>query len=157
MAPAITDALLAGDPAAVARVDRVVKRDVLDVSLVRVKVWTRNGTVVYSDEPRLIGSRYVLGAGEHASIDSGQIEAEVSDLAKPENRYERRRGKLLEVYLPIRTPSGEPLLFEAYFRYGAVQTSGRRLWNSFALDLAGCTRAPRARPTSTRVVARGGD
>jgi signal transduction histidine kinase len=36
------------------------------------------------------------------------------------------------VYLPIRTPSREPLLFEAYFRYSAVVASGARLWDSFA-------------------------
>jgi two-component system NarL family sensor kinase len=132
VAPAITDALLTRDPAAVARVDRAVRRLVLDASLVRVKIWTRNGTIVYSDEPRLIGSRYSLGAAERASIDSGQIDAEVSDLSKPENRYERRSGKLLEVYLPIRTPGGEPVLFEAYFRYSAVLASGAGLWDSFA-------------------------
>lgn len=130
--PAATDALLNGDPTAVADVDRVVRRDVLDESLVRVKIWMRDGTIVYSDQPQLIGSQYVLGPDERASMDSGQIEAEVSNLSKPENRYERRHGKLLEVYLPIRTPSSEALLFEAYFRYSAVEASGARLWDSFA-------------------------
>jgi signal transduction histidine kinase len=38
----------------------------------------------------------------------------------------------LEVYLPVRTPSGERLLFEAYFRYGAVSSAGRKIWRSFA-------------------------
>ena len=50
----------------------------------------------------------------------------------PENRYERQFGKLLEVYLPIRQPSGNALLFEAYYRYEAVAASGRKVWRSFA-------------------------
>ena len=56
----------------------------------------------------------------------------MSDLSAPENRYERSQKKLLEVYLPIRTPNGQRLLFEAYFRYGAVSAAGSRIWRSFA-------------------------
>ena len=130
--PAVRDGLLTGQPAAVARIDQVVKKSVLDRSLVRVKIWTRDGDIVYSDEPQLEGTSYQLGDDELAAIDSGVIEAEVSDLTKPENRFERDRGKLLEVYLPIRTPGGERLLFEAYYLYDAVAASGNRIWKSFA-------------------------
>jgi two-component system NarL family sensor kinase len=130
--PVVTNGLLTADPAAIRRVASVVERDVLDAQLVRVKIWNRDGTIVYSDEPRLIGSRYTLGLGERAALDLGVIEAEVSDLAKPENRYERSRGKLLEVYLPIRAPNGQRLLFEGYFRYATVSSSGSRIWRSFA-------------------------
>jgi two-component system NarL family sensor kinase len=130
--PVVTDGLLTGSTAAIRKVAPVVKRDVLDASLVRVKIWSRNGTIVYSDEPRLIGSRYTLGADELTALDSGVIEAEVSDLKKPENRFEQSQGKLLEVYLPIRAPNGQRLLFEGYFRYSAVSSSGTRIWRSFA-------------------------
>src|SRR3954470_15336643 len=130
--PIVTDALSTAQPAAVDAVDTVVHRGVLDQQLVRVKIWTRSGRIVYSDEPRLIGSTYTLGADELATIDRGVIAAEVSDLRKPENRFERDRGKLLEVYLPIRTPSGNRLMFEAYYRYDAVAASGQRIWRSFA-------------------------
>ena len=130
--PAVRNGLLTRQPAAVARIDQVVKKSVLDRSLVRVKIWTRDGEIVYSDEPRLAGTSYQLGADEIAALDSGVIEAEVSDLTKPENRFERDRGKLLEVYLPIRTPNGDRLLFEAYYLYDAVAASGNRIWKSFA-------------------------
>ena len=81
--PVVTNGLFTADPASVAKVSAVVKRDVLDDSLVRVKIWNRNGTVVYSDEPRLIGSRYTLGPDEVAALDTGVIEADVSDLTNP--------------------------------------------------------------------------
>ena len=130
--PAVRDGLLAGQPAAVAAMDQVVRKSVLDRSLVRVKIWRRDGEIVYSDEPRLQGTTYDLGEDELRAIDNGVIEAEVSDLTKPENRFERNRGKLLEVYLPIRTPNGQRVLFEAYYLYDAVAASGNRIWKNFA-------------------------
>ncbi|MDX6288052.1 MAG: two-component system, NarL family, sensor kinase [Frankiales bacterium] len=130
--PAITDGLITAQPAAVARVNAVVRKSVLDRDLVRVKIWTRDGRIVYSDEPRLAGAKYTLGADEIAAIDHGVIEADVSDLSQPENRFERDQGKLLEVYLPVRTPSGQRMLFEAYYRYDAVSAAGRHIWRSFA-------------------------
>ena len=132
VAPALNDGLLTGAAGSLTDVDEVVRHDVLDSSLVRVKLWRDDGTIVYSDEPRLIGARYVLGADELAALSTGRIDAEVSDLSKPENRYEQSQGKLLEVYLPIETPSGEPLLFEAYYRYSLVSNNGNQLWRSFA-------------------------
>ena len=130
--PAVRDGLLTGQPAAVAAMDKVVRKSVLDRSLVRVKIWRRDGEIVYSDEPRLQGTTYDLGEDELRAIDNGVIEAEVSDLTKPENRFERNRGKLLEVYLPIRTPNGQRVLFEAYYLYDAVAASGNRIWKNFA-------------------------
>jgi signal transduction histidine kinase len=130
--PAVSVGLVNGDPASILAVDQVVRHGVLDSSLVRVKIWRADGTIVYSDEPRIIGQRYQLDADNIGSLRSGLINASVSDLGQPENRYERSYGKLLEVYLPVRVPGGSRLLFEAYFRYAAVSASGRRIWSSFA-------------------------
>lgn len=130
--PVVVDGLVAGDPAAVARVDGEVRTKVLEPSLVRVKIWSKDGTVVYSDEPRLVGQRFGLGDDELAALDRGELVADVSDLAAPENQYERAWKKLLEVYLPVRTPTGQRLLFEAYFRYDSVAAAGTRIWRSFA-------------------------
>jgi hypothetical protein len=52
------------------------------------------------------GTRYPLGGDERRAIRTGAVEAEVSDLTGPENRFERPKKKLLEVYLPIRTAGG---------------------------------------------------
>jgi len=60
------------------------------------------------------------------------VAADVSDLDRPENRYERRFGKLLEVYLPIQAPGGRRLLFEDYIRFGAITASEQRLLTRFA-------------------------
>jgi two-component system NarL family sensor kinase len=132
VAATLSDSILRSRPAAVARVDRVVRSRVLDRNLVRVKLWRRDGTIVYSDERRLVGRRFALGEDEQEAMASGRIAAQVTDLDRPENRYERQHGKLLEVYLPIETPGGTPLLFEAYYRYTLVSDKGAELWRSFA-------------------------
>ena len=136
--PAVTDDLFTAAPAAVAQVDRAVQATMVQSSIVRVKIWRSDGQIVYSDDARLIGTTYALGAEEQVSIITGRIDAEVSDLSEPENRYEREFDKLLEVYVPIRTPDGHPLLFEAYYQYDTVHEAGSRLWRSFApISLSG--------------------
>ncbi|MEO5900524.1 MAG: histidine kinase [Ilumatobacteraceae bacterium] len=132
--PVLTDALLTGEDAAtVARLTTIVDRDVIDSSLVRVKLWRADGLILVSDEPRAVGLTFPLGEEETDAMASGRIVADVSDLGEPENVYERELGtKLLEVYLPVHAPGGAPLLFEAYYRYNVVQANGSRLWRSFA-------------------------
>src|SRR4051794_1992566 len=137
VAPELTPAVLAGDPAALRRMDAVVRRRVLRDGIVRVKLWTGDGRIVYSDEPRLIGRRYDLGADDRDALRADRVEAEVSDLSRPENRFERGRSKLLEVYLPVRASDGTPVLFEAYQTDSSIAASGRRLWRAFLPALLG--------------------
>jgi signal transduction histidine kinase len=135
--PAVGNGLLRGDPEAIRRLDRVVRGRLLRDPVVRVKIWTRDGRILYSDEPRLIGSQYRLDREDARVFDTGRVEAEVSNLSRPENRFERRFGKLLEVYFPITAPNGDKLLFESYLRFSSVAASGRSIWLSFAPALLG--------------------
>jgi two-component system NarL family sensor kinase len=131
--PALSDGLVRGDPGALAALDRVVQERVLsDPSIVRVKIWDRSGRVVYSDEPRLIGARYALSQNDLAEFKGRQVDAAVTNLSKPENRFERQFGRLLEVYMPIRTPRGRPLRYEAYYRSAFISSRARRIFSQFA-------------------------
>jgi len=130
--PAVSEALLTGDASAVAAMDQVVREHVLDRSIVRVKIWSPTGRILYSDEPALIGQRFPLGAEERDVLTHPQTRADVSDLTSSENRLERGRGKLLEVYRPIWTPLGKPLLFETYAPYDEVTARTGQLWRGFA-------------------------
>lgn len=129
--PALSDSLLTRDPAAIAALDTIVRQRVLGGDVVRVKLWTADGTVIYSDEPRLIGQRFTLDSAELSSLRSGVADAGVSDLTAAENQYERSFGKLLQVYLPLRTPGGVTLLFETYQRYQAITQYQQSVWSSF--------------------------
>jgi signal transduction histidine kinase len=134
---ALGDGVLRGDRTAIDRLDDIVIAQVLGGSIVRVKLWSKSGTILYSDEPALIGKRYGLGAEELALFDSGAADAELSDLSKPENRYERPQGKLLEAHTTIRTPNGTQVLFEIYQRFSSVNASGSRLLGALAPPLIG--------------------
>jgi signal transduction histidine kinase len=136
--PVVTDGLVAGDPKAIAAVDQVVRKHVVGYEgIVRVKIWDRDAVVVYSDEARLIGEGFDLDQSEREILEGGGIDAETTDLSEPENRYEDRSTDLLEVYLPIQTPSGEPLLFETYIESSFVSSAGRSIWSSLAPVLIG--------------------
>jgi two-component system, NarL family, sensor kinase len=127
--PMLTDGVLRGEPAALRRLDRVVRERVLqDSSVVRVKIWDRSGRIVYSDEVRLIGARY---PGEIEELQGDRIHAHVSDLDKPENRFERGFGKLLEVYVALTTRSGQPMRYEEYYRSSFIDARARRIFREF--------------------------
>jgi two-component system NarL family sensor kinase len=130
--PALGDGLAAGNPAAVAAVGKVVRSQVLSSSIVRVKIWTSAGRIVYSDEARLIGRTFELGDEEREVLARPETRAEVSDLDHPENEYERGQGKLLEVYRPVWTPDRTALLFETYSPYSEVTSRSSQLWRGFA-------------------------
>lgn len=130
--PALRDDLASGDSAAIAAMDRAVREHVLGPTIIRVKIWTPDGRIVYSDEPRLVGRSYPLGAEEREVFTHPATRGEVSDLSRPENVFERGKGKLLEVYRPVWTPSGDPLLMEVYAPYEDVTSRAGQLWRAFA-------------------------
>jgi len=69
--------------------------------IVRIKVWDRDATVVWSDEPRLIGQRFA-DDDELKEALAGQVTVEIKTLEGRENAYERPSyTTLAEVYVPI--------------------------------------------------------
>ena len=50
----------------------LVQERVLGDRVVRVKLWTRDGRIVYSDEPRLIGAVYARGEDEIEALPHGR-------------------------------------------------------------------------------------
>ncbi len=128
---AIPRRLVSGDAGAIDRFDRFV-RDRLEVPDVRrIKIWDADGRIVYSDEPQLIGDVYPLGDEELEILAEGGTDAEVSDLSRPENRFERGSGGLLEVYTSIESPEREPLLFELYFSADAIAARKAEIFAQF--------------------------
>ena len=135
--PALTAPVVNADAAAMSAFDRLVRERVLSSRVVRIKIWTPEGRIVYSDAAALVGKAYPLGADEQAAIRDNRVVAEVSELGKPENIYERGYGRLLEVYLPIRAVSGGTFLFESYQVYSSIDDDQRRIWGSFFPVLVG--------------------
>ncbi len=119
--PAVPRGLVDGDAGAVDRFDRLALERLLVRDVRRIKMWSRDGTIVYSDDVRLIGEQFALDDDELEILLDGGSDAEVADLEDPENRYEDRDEGLVEVYTQIWTPEGEPLLFEAYYSLRGIE------------------------------------
>ena len=124
-------------PSSTARMNQMVADEAQRADLLRVKVWNSEGVVLYSDESRLIGRQFPLGAEDREALEEGTPVAEVSDLAKSENIYERADGKALQVYVPVRATDGEPLLFESYYPYRTVTAAAARYRTAFLSVMLG--------------------
>ncbi|MFL5859179.1 MAG: sensor histidine kinase [Solirubrobacteraceae bacterium] len=137
-APLISRGVLEGDPAALARLDHVVRARILrGTPIVRVKIWDGAGRIVYSDARGLIGKVFPLGADELRSVRGGGTLADESNLSRPENRTERGFKHLLEVYVGIRGSDGTRLLYEDYERASTIAATSRREWMSLLPALLG--------------------
>ncbi|HNL52109.1 MAG: sensor histidine kinase [Candidatus Nanopelagicales bacterium] len=137
VAPEVTEALGQGDPASIAALDEVVRNRLLADPLVTVRLWDADGTIVYSDKPQLIGERFDLGPEELEVLADGGVEAEVSDLSKPENRFERTHGELIEVYLPVTGADGSTYLMEVYTKQAFLEAQTQALVRALAPAVLG--------------------
>lgn len=133
----LTDLLVAGDAGAIDRFDRAVLDGLMVDDVRRIKIWSADGTIVYSDQTELIGQRFDLGDEEIAILRGGGTEAEVSDLSRPENRFEAPGSDLVEVYTRIETPAGTPLLFEMYYSGDEIQADAQQVFEPFRRIMAG--------------------
>ena len=90
------------DPARFAQIDALIRQNVLSKHIVRIKIWNRDGQVIYSDKKDLVGRRFPV-EGELKEALDGEIAMEISSLQKDENVAERGRySRLIEIYVPLR-------------------------------------------------------
>src|SRR3954463_3188840 len=129
--PQLTDAVLTHPKASARAFERIAAAVVAD-PVTRIKIWRADGRILWSDDDALIGRRFTLDDEAQRALTEGKVVSAVSDLSRPENVDEQNAGRLLEVYRPVWTPNGEPLLFEAYFRYDAVAARSTQLWQGFS-------------------------
>jgi two-component system NarL family sensor kinase len=137
LAPHVNQELVDGDPKHIAAVNELVRTKLRSGGIVRIKLWDSSGRVVYSDRNSLIGKQFDLPNDEREAFETGEVEAELTNLERPENQYDGLTGKLLEVYLRIKSTEGQPLLFELYQRQASVTQTAQRTWLAFVPALIG--------------------
>ena len=136
--PNLTPELLRGDRQALARMDDLVRAKILSRDgIERVKLWTADGRIVYSDVPALIGRTFPLSHEDMRPLRTGEVLAEETELDRDENSLDRLQGSLLEVYMPVRSTDGRPMLFELYQRQSAVATDAKQTWLAFVPAMVG--------------------
>ena len=85
LAPYLTDNLIAMDPAAVAAISKAGDSLIETSPVTHVKVWSEDGTVLWSDEPGLVGRRFELEEDDRELFASQGVTVDVSTLDALEN------------------------------------------------------------------------
>lgn len=99
-----------------AQVERVLSLRVLGDDRVRVKLWSLDGVVLYSDAPSLVGQRFPSALPRLREATDQGISSDVSDLGEDEHVAERGYPRLVEFYVRVRDPdTGRPVaVLESY-------------------------------------------
>jgi signal transduction histidine kinase len=75
---------------------------------IRIKVWSKDGTIIYSDDENIVGENFKENIRFQTSID-GQLTSEIKNPVDPENVSELGYSQLMEIYVPIWLDSTEPV------------------------------------------------
>ena len=132
IAPQVNDAVLAGDAAALGKLDEVVSSVVKNGPIFRIKVWTADGRVVYSDDKSLIGKTFELAAPVKQSIATGAPFVDVTMADDAENQFEGAPSRQLEVYMPFRLSDGRLMLYEHYQYYTVLSDGAAKVTAAFS-------------------------
>src|SRR5258708_4088080 len=84
----------------VATIDDKLQGAAVSKDVRRIKVWNKNGTVVYSDNPALIGRTFLPDDDLRAAL-SGHSSASITNGHDEENSGDNLAGPLIQVYVPL--------------------------------------------------------
>lgn len=103
------------DVAHVRALDDLMTSTPLGKRIVAFKVWSRDGGILYSTTPALIGKKFAAGFGLRRAFE-GQVASHLSNLQEEENAEERRHwSRLLETYAPVRLAGTEQIVSVSEF------------------------------------------
>lgn len=117
-------------PAGVLAWDERMKRVLGRTEILRIKVFSPDGTLVYSDEPALIGQKVDLAEGhEFREALGGVVAAEVGEGRRVDKSGAVSEGPLLEVYVPVFQAGTERVIgvYEVYQDYAPIAALTRRI------------------------------
>ena len=81
--------------------DRLYNATPLGEKIVSLKIWRRDGRVLYSSTKALIGRTYPIDEGLKVAL-SGNVHSKMSELSAIENEFEKGKwARLIETYVPL--------------------------------------------------------
>ncbi len=98
-------------------IDTLIHNTLLSADIVRIKIWNRDGLLVYSDDQNIVGKVFAVGEDVQEAF-GGEIASEVSDLQAEENVEERSQyTELFEIYVPLEPADSQEILgaYEVYY------------------------------------------
>lgn len=127
-------------PARYSEIETVIEDHVLiDPSILRIKIWDRNGLVVYSDEKEIIGRTFPLKDDLRQALD-GDVVAEFSNLEDEEHVAERDKyEQLLEIYAPLNLQGSDAAIgvFELYYDPSSLDPVIAKMRSDVSLYITG--------------------
>ena len=104
-------------------IDALIHNTLLSMNIVRIKIWNRDGLLVYSDDATIMGKAFPI-SDELTKAFSGEIATEISLLQAEENISERGKyTRLYEIYVPIQPTSTNKVVgvYEVYYDLSKLQ------------------------------------
>lgn len=99
------------------RFHKFVQESIISELTARVKLWARDGTVIYSNDPASVGEKFPDNENLLKALD-GKTPIEIKVAEDTENARERFLGTLMEIYAPIVFPgTTEPQGVLEIYRY----------------------------------------
>jgi signal transduction histidine kinase len=134
------DDLSAADRAAL---DQILTTTPLSDKIVSLKIWRRDGRVLYSSTKALIGRTFPVGEGLQVAL-AGDVHSERSDLQEYENEFERGKwSHLIETYVPLHANGAGTVIAAAEFYHPTEEltresrAAQRQSWLLVAAIVAG--------------------
>lgn len=96
--------------------DEFIRENVVTDEIHRVKLWSRDGVVTYSDKRELVGRQFPV-TGKLARSLNGEIAGDVVETTQGEHTFEKALGKeVVEIYVPVRLQGSEEVAgsYEVY-------------------------------------------
>jgi signal transduction histidine kinase len=120
--------------------DSEVRLRLLGGETLTVKLWLRDGTIVYSDDGSLVGRRFEVSDPALAAF-GGEASAVVVPTSDPAHAIHRDLGEVIEFYIPFGMASGGPrAVFEIEQRVDSLNAAldriRRNVWLSIATGLS---------------------
>lgn len=118
-------------PQRIAELDAFVDARILDEAVQRVKIWNRDGRVIFSDERRNVGQDFGVSTDLQTAF-SGETVTMISDLDAGKNQLERGLAeRLLSSYVPLSLDgpnhSDPEVVVEVFQDYAVVESAVNRL------------------------------
>lgn len=105
---------------------------------IRVKLWSLDGVIVYSDHSDQIGQSFAFN-DLAIRATNGDVSFGVADASDPAHAFEEDLGELIEFYVPVEDAAGVFALFEVEQRVDTLNTTVNRIkrntWMSIGLGL----------------------
>src|SRR6266498_4875837 len=104
-------------------IDALIHDTLLSADIVRIKIWNRDGLLVYSDDKDIIGKTFPIEEDQREAF-SGEIATDISHLQAEENIGERGLyDELFEIYVPLQPADSNAILgaYEVYYDLSKLQ------------------------------------